>query len=215
MAFVWNAYVHALQKHTLVTQMATGSVMSATGSAIAQHAIEGKQLHEHEWYRTRRLATYGGLIFAPVANRWHWVLNKINLGNKWTTVGTRVLVDGACFAPFATTLFYCSQGMMEGRPLHSTSTIEGIQDRISSRLWPTVQKQWALFGPANLFNMSVLPVYARPPFSATVACAWNCYLAVAQNRGAILPVPVAVTDKDERQAALELRTSVSAVQAME
>ncbi|KAK4057904.1 hypothetical protein OIO90_001123 [Microbotryomycetes sp. JL221] len=214
MSFLWNAYVHALKKHTLATQMATGAVMSGTGSAIAQHAIEGKRFDQHEWYRTRRLATYGGLIFAPIANRWHWVLNKIEFSSKWTTVFARVLTDGLCFAPFATSLFYCSQGVMEGRPFESTDTTEGIKDRIAERLFPTVQKQWYLFGTANLFSMSCLPLYARPPFSATVACAWNVFLATAQNRGALVPVN-ATTPEEKRRAALDVRTSYEAAQAME
>lgn len=56
--------------------------MSAAGSAIAQHAIEGRTLSEHELYRTQRLAVYGALIFAPIANRWHALLNLINLRSK-------------------------------------------------------------------------------------------------------------------------------------
>jgi len=76
---------------------------------------------------------------------------------------------------------------MEGRPWKSTPQMQGIHERLSERLWPTVLKQWALFGPANLVSLSVLPVYARPPFLNIFALAWQTYLAKAQNVGAILP----------------------------
>jgi len=59
--------------------------MSGLGSCIAQHAIEGKELSEHEAYRTRRLIVYGGIIFAPIANRWHAALNLIKLRGRWSS----------------------------------------------------------------------------------------------------------------------------------
>lgn len=82
MSAIFRAYVKMLQRYTLPTQMATGGVISVAGSAIAQHGIEGRSLHEHEWFRTRRLAVYGGIIFAPCANRWHALLNMIQLRTK-------------------------------------------------------------------------------------------------------------------------------------
>lgn len=59
--------------------------MSGLGSALAQHAVEGKEWNEHEAYRTRRLMLYGGIIFAPIANRWHAALNLIQLRGRWTS----------------------------------------------------------------------------------------------------------------------------------
>lgn len=59
--------------------------MSGLGSCIAQHAVEGKEWNQHEAYRTRRLMVYGGIIFAPIANRWHAALNLIQLRGRWTS----------------------------------------------------------------------------------------------------------------------------------
>lgn len=82
---------------------------------------------------------------------------------------------------------------MEGRPWRSTVAIEGTKERLSERLWPTVVKQWMLFGPANLISMSVLPVYARPPFLNCFALAWQTYLCRASSLGAIKPQEDSVT----------------------
>lgn len=76
---------------------------------------------------------------------------------------------------------------MEGRPWKSTPKMQGIQERLGDRLWPTVVKQWMLFAPANFISLSVLPVYARPPFLNIFALAWQTYLAGAQHVGAIVP----------------------------
>lgn len=111
----------------------------------------------------------------------------LSLSLRRTAVTARVVTDAVFFSPFATCLFYASQGTMEGRPWNSTPQMQGIQERLSDRLWPTVLKQWALFGPANFISLSILPVYARPPFLNIFALAWQTYLAKAQNVGAILP----------------------------
>lgn len=36
-------------------------------------------------YRTQRLVVYGAFCFAPVANRWHTVLNMIKVGGFYTS----------------------------------------------------------------------------------------------------------------------------------
>jgi protein Mpv17 len=60
----------------------------------------------------------------------------------------------AFFAPLATTLFYLCQGTMESRPWRTDTEMQGIQERIGERLWPTVWKQWAVFAPAQVINLT-------------------------------------------------------------
>lgn len=70
--------------------MATGGFTSALGDIIYQQAIEKRGWTRHEGYRTRRLAIYGGLIFAPCNNRWHTlVLNRITVRGRWTSESLR------------------------------------------------------------------------------------------------------------------------------
>lgn len=177
--------------------MATGGVTSGMGDIIYQQVIEKRGWRDHELFRTRRLAVYGCFCFAPVANRWHAVLNSIKVGGKWSTVAARSLTDSLIFAPFATCFFYLCQGTMEGRPWTSTTDTVGIYERLNERLFGTVLKQWAFFGPAQIINLTLIPVYARPPFINCFALGWNIYLAGAQNTGAINPSSSAVSIGDE------------------
>lgn len=85
MAFLFHGYVKLLQKHTLVTQMVTGGCCSALGDGIYQQGIEKRGLEGHEFFRTRRLMIWGALVFAPCANRWHFFLNSVHVGGKWTS----------------------------------------------------------------------------------------------------------------------------------
>ncbi|KAL8290155.1 hypothetical protein RQP46_003094 [Phenoliferia psychrophenolica] len=187
MASLWRGYISLLQRYTLPTQMATGGVTSGLGDVIYQQGIEKRGWQNHEMYRTRRLIMYGSCCFAPVANRWHAVLNKIQVGGWKTTAAARILTDGVFFAPFATCFFYACQGLMEGRPLYSTAETQGIKDRLGERLWGTVWKQWAFFGPAQIVNMTMIPVYARPPFLNMFAIGWSTFLASANKAGGLAP----------------------------
>ncbi|GAA5869907.1 hypothetical protein JCM1840_007667 [Sporobolomyces johnsonii] len=190
MAFLFHGYVSLLQRYTLPTQMATGGVTSGLGDLIYQKGLEDKRWSEVEWYKTRRLIVYGSCCFAPIANRWHFLLNKIQVGGKWSTIAARTATDLSIFSPFATCLFYLCQGTFESRPwrtLPSAPETQGIAERLQERLWPTVQKQWAVFGPAQLVNLTVMPVYARPPLMNVVSIGWSAFLASAQSRGGIPP----------------------------
>ncbi|KAL7337975.1 hypothetical protein BJY59DRAFT_653864, partial [Rhodotorula toruloides] len=205
--------VRLLQRWTLPTQMATASVTAGTGDLIWQKGFEKKEWSEVEFYKTRRLMMYGGLIFAPISVRSFtpsvWAIAD-PLSPRRTAVLARTATDLTFFSPFATCLFYVSQGAMEGRPLRTDTTdpsTEGIYERLEDRLFPTVLKQWAVFGPANLINLSVVPLYARPPFMNFVSIGWNTFLASAQNRGGI-PPPDHVLSR-------EMQISVAAAEVME
>lgn len=41
-----------------------------------------------QWTSTKRMIFYGGIIFAPIGNRWHWTISKIHVGGKWTSEPT-------------------------------------------------------------------------------------------------------------------------------
>lgn len=94
---------------------------------------------------------------------------------------------------------------MERRPWQTSPTQQGVRDRIAERLWPTVQKQWAVFGPAQLINLTLMPLYARPPFMNFISIFWSAYLASAQARGEVKPVGVAATlDQQITQEAVKV-----------
>lgn len=51
-------------------------------------------------------------------------------------------------------------------------------------------------------NLSVIPVYGRPPFSNLIAVGWNCFLAAGAARGGIPPGGLTI-DMQEKLAAAE------------
>lgn len=54
---------------------------------------------------------------------------------------------------------------MERRSWISTPEEQGIIDRLKERLFPTVIKQWSLFVPVTLMNMTLVPSTLFTPIS--------------------------------------------------
>ncbi|KAH8919135.1 hypothetical protein BT69DRAFT_1285105 [Atractiella rhizophila] len=166
-----SLYLRLLRSHTLLTQMATGATTSSLGDALSQHWIEDRPFSEHDWMRTLRFGVYSGLIFAPTANRWHALLNRIQYPSMAKTLVVRLIPDALIFSPLATTMFFYGMGTLEGRKWGD------IQRRLSENMIPLIQKQWIVFGPAVCINFTVVPLYARPPFMNLIGLLWMTYLA--------------------------------------
>ncbi|GAA5855686.1 hypothetical protein JCM8547_001644 [Rhodosporidiobolus lusitaniae] len=223
MAFIFKGYIRLLQRYTLPTQMATAATTSGAGDLLYQTYFERKSFNEVEWYKTQRLAFYGAFCWAPLSNRWHTVLARINLNGKIKTTLARTATDLAIFSPFATCLFYSVQGAFEGRSIYTPAPTlenpkpqEGVYNRLEERLWPIVQKQWLVFGPANMINLSVVPQIFRPPFMNVFSLGWNCFLAASNAQNSLpapapasapahhtLQSPQKITDRDLTLAAVE------------
>ena len=149
----------------------------------------GGTIHdEHTQYHLCPLSSLGEEERASTCARIRGADSFFRLANA--AVLARTATDLTFFSPFATCLFYAAQGTMEARPFRTPAipdAPQGIYERLEERLWPTVQKQWAVFGPANLINLSVVPLYARPPYINVIPIGWNPFLASAQSRGGLTP----------------------------
>ncbi|EJT97029.1 hypothetical protein DACRYDRAFT_85461 [Dacryopinax primogenitus] len=172
MASIFRAYMHQLRVHTLRTQMLTSAVVMGLGNIITQQGVSKRGWDKHDWKATTRFAAYGCFIFTPVANRWHYLVNRIQFSSVIGTTLTRLVIDMSLFAPFATTWFFLWMGLLEGRPLGE------IRQRWETNFTRILTRQWMVFGPAQAVNMTVVPVYARPPVMNMVGLGWSTYLSL-------------------------------------
>lgn len=178
----WRFYVRMLRERTLPTQMATGAMIGFSADIMAQQVIDPQG--PHQWSRTARQTFYSSCIFAPVANRAFAALNYIKLQRAWPTAFARTGVDMCTFMPSFTVLYSSGMGLMEGRP------IPEIYHRWKTNFPTIVKNQWMVFGPAQLVNMMVLPLYARPPFMALIGLGWTAYLATMNSRSVTAAAPM-------------------------
>ncbi|KZT55724.1 hypothetical protein CALCODRAFT_436791 [Calocera cornea HHB12733] len=158
MAFVFHAYMNQLRVNTLRTQMLTSAVVMGLGNIITQQGITQRGWDKHDWKATARFSTYGCFFFTPLANRWHYLVNRIQSESALRTTLTRLVVDMGTFAPFATSWFFLWMGVLEGRSLAE------IRQRWEANFQRILVRQWMVFGPAQAINIAFVPVYARPPF---------------------------------------------------
>ncbi|WAR55368.1 hypothetical protein PtB15_6B108 [Puccinia triticina] len=162
-----SAYLRRLQTHTLPTQMATAAVVFPLGDAISQHLIDRRPWAQHNsGLGTHRLQMLLSGITYP--------------SSTLKTVLCRVAIDMALFTSFATCYFFTCMGLLEGR------TWKEIQARIDRNYSTVVWTNISIFGPAQIINMSLVPVYGRPPFLNLVSLGYNCFLATLNNNTPVL-----------------------------
>lgn len=94
--------------------------------------------------------------------------------------------DMVTFMPFASFMYFTCIGTMEGRPwdeiYHRWRTVgnhhlfdrQCLLTRCYKQNFPTlIKNQYMFFAPAQIINMAILPLYARPPFINTVGLFWT------------------------------------------
>jgi len=172
MAFVFQAYMHQLRVNTLRTQMLTSAVVMGLGNVITQQGVNKRGWDKHDWKATARFSAYGCFCFTPVANRWHYLMNRLKYDSLIRTTITRLAIDMTLFAPFATTWFFLWMGVLEGR------SFSDIRARLSQNFSKILTRQWMVFGPVQAINMTLVPVYARPPVMNLVGLGWSTYLSL-------------------------------------
>lgn len=72
-------------------------------------------------------------------------------------------------------------GLLEGR------SIAEIKYRWQTNFPVIIKHQYMVFAPAQIVNMALLPLYARPPFMNCIGLGWTLYLATVNSRTSSLP----------------------------
>jgi protein Mpv17 len=102
---------------------------------MAQHGVEGTGTKGHDFGRTVRMASYGGLIFGPVATKWFGFLQKrvVFPGRPNTEIIARVAADQVLFASTNLFCFLSSMAIMEGTD---------PKKKLESTYFNALQKNW-------------------------------------------------------------------------
>ncbi|KAI9620125.1 hypothetical protein KEM48_008328 [Puccinia striiformis f. sp. tritici PST-130] len=190
---MFAGYLRLLRTRTLQTQIATTAFIFPLGDAISQHLINNTKLIDHNYDRT-----------LPINHLWHALLGTTLLQmvyshpfpwiSRLTITDTdqrqeqvpqydhipfiqtqKVGIDISIFTSFATCYFFTIIGVLEGRNWNS------IIDRIHTNYSTVACTNMAIFGPAQIINMSLIPVYGRPIFLNFVSLGYNCFLATINN----------------------------------
>lgn len=181
----FTRYNQLLVRRPLVTNMISTGFLLGAGDCSAQILFPTSPGQPYDFVRTLRAVVYGGLIFAPLGDKWYKVLNTkiIWRGKNERTMSTilRVAVDQLVFAPFiGIPLYYASMTVLENRKPY----LEHIVDKFESSWWVTLKSNWLVWPIFQWFNFYLLPVHYRLLAVNLISIGWNTYLSyVMHNKG--------------------------------
>ncbi|KAH7027622.1 sym-1 [Microdochium trichocladiopsis] len=167
-------YQSKLASRPLLTQAVTTAVLFATGDVAAQQLVERRGFDKHEFARTGRMFTYGGLVFGPVATTWFGFLARnVVLRNKTAEIGARVACDQLIFAPIMINVF-----------LRSMATMEGVsaQEKVDKSYWDALKANWMIWPFVQAVNFKFVPLDYRVLAVNVVSIGWNCFLSIINSK---------------------------------
>ncbi|ODQ80948.1 hypothetical protein BABINDRAFT_160385 [Babjeviella inositovora NRRL Y-12698] len=185
---LFSLYKDSFQRRPLLTNIISTGLLSGIGDTMAQKlfpAETGKQT-EFDYGRLLRVMFYGGLIYAPIADKWFRALAKISIptsslfamGLKQTSMGiaaagavARVMIDQLCFRPVSVAMYYLTLTLLEQKSMNE------VQEKLKLNYWPTLFSCWTIWPAIQLLNFSFVKVQYRLVVVSTVSLAWNCYLS--------------------------------------
>ncbi|KAL7423907.1 Protein required for ethanol metabolism [Cryptotrichosporon argae] len=178
MAALFGAYSNFLKRSPMLGNIVSSGVLFATGDVVAQQLVE-KKGSQHDLVRTGRIVAWGAGIFAPAVTVWFRTLERLPIRGKWPATLARVGLDQFVFAPCILTGFFTVMTLLEGKDLNA------VREKWRSSFVPTLQTNWMVFIPFQIFNMFV-PLQYRLLAINGVNIPWNAFLSLqnAKSKGA-------------------------------
>ncbi|CAK9438300.1 uncharacterized protein LODBEIA_P25240 [Lodderomyces beijingensis] len=175
---LFGKYHQLILRKPLLTNMISTGFLLGTGDCLAQTLFPTQPGQPYDWIRTLRAVFYGGVIFAPLGDKWYKILNTkiVWRGKNERTMSTilRVAVDQLVFAPFiGIPLYYASMTILENRQPY----LDRILEKFSTSYWPTLRSNWLVWPIFQWFNFYLIPVHYRLLAVNLISIGWNTYLS--------------------------------------
>jgi len=175
-------YNHLLKTKPLATNVVSTGLLFGAGDYLAQRIAISKLEtdQKYDYSRSLRAIIYGGIIFAPIGDKWYKILNRVNIpgykDSKFVNTAARVAVDQGVFAPFiGIPLYYSMMTVMEG------GDGIAIEKKIKRNWWDTLTTNWMVWPAIQVLNFGFVPVQLRLFVVNVVSIGWNCYLLSVMN----------------------------------
>jgi len=121
--------------------------------------------------RTARMASFGGILDAPILHFWYHQLDRRIPATTTVAVAQKLFLDQTICAPVVYAMFFPWLGMLMG---HSR---EKITERIKKDFVSTYVMDCAIWVPANWINFKYVPSSYRVGYVGMVSFVWAVYLA--------------------------------------
>lgn len=179
----YTKYNQLLLKRPIATNILTTGFLFGSGDYLAQTAFE--KLPNYDFPRTARAVIYGGLIFAPIGDKWYKFLNKLqpfgtkSLNSARLNTVARVAVDQLGFAPvLAVPMYFSVMTFLE----MSSTPVADIRHKLSENWWSTLKVNWLVWPAFQAVNFYLVPVHLRLLSVNVISIVWNCYMSLVLNK---------------------------------
>lgn len=178
-SYCWGIYSDLLKQKPLITKSLTSCATNAFSDVLCQKLIITTKEEEKDISTSidkERLgqAAVTGLIWSgPVTHYWYNLLfGKLTVSIKEPIIGltVQILLDSIIFSPITVSGYFTLRSIMEG------SGIEGIKDKLSTRLVKTVLGAWKFWPAANIINFGLIPLEFRVLYMNVLSIFWSFYL---------------------------------------
>ena len=180
-SYCWGIYSDLLKQKPLITKSLTSCATNAFSDVLCQKLIittkeEEKDISTSASIDKERLgqAAVTGLIWSgPITHYWYKILfEKLTIAIKDPIIGlaVQILLDSIIFSPITVSGYFTLRSIMEG------SGMEGIKDKLSTRLVKTVLGAWKFWPAANIINFGFIPLEFRVLYMNVLSVFWSFYL---------------------------------------
>ncbi|KAI9487328.1 MAG: sym-1 [Benjaminiella poitrasii] len=174
---MFAAYHRVLTKRPILVQSISTAALFGAGDVIAQQLVERQGWKRHDYMRTLRMTTFGGVFAGPVLSVWYrYVDRKITIKNPFQGLVAKVTLDQFVFAPFFIAAFFTGQGLFEGK------SVKEIKEKLSNGYKTALIGNYKIWPAVQFINFYFTPLNYRLLVTNTVALGWNAYLSTVNNQ---------------------------------
>lgn len=174
---VWVWYKQALFTRPLITKSLTSCGINAFSDALCQQLAftKVKKKDGVEKFETERFvhAAVTGLVWSgPVTHYWYQILfgKLVTFKDPILSLGAQIFLDAMIFSPVTVSGYFVVRSILEG------SSINGIRDKLSTRLVAVVLGAWKFWPAANVINFMYVPIQFRVLYMNVLSVFWSAYL---------------------------------------
>eukprot|EP00128_Syssomonas_multiformis_P014424 Colp12_sorted_trinity150504_noHs@29 len=161
------------KKHKIVLKKSAVSALTAAiGNLIAQRAVY-KTTKRFVLRDVIAFAVFGFAFTGPITHNLYAQLEQWFPRNVPNATLKKLLVERLLFQPGFILLFLSAIGCLQGK------SIKEVSKNVNARYIPTLIMNWKVWTPAQIVNLSVVPLQYRVFFANMVALVWNAYLSMS------------------------------------
>lgn len=176
-ALLWalgDCIAQMLERRAKMKQTHLPLAQSPDSTASSPSAVYGAPLvWRFDWLRLLRLASFAGLLFAPVTKRWFEFLEAAYPGTGMVVALKRMATDQICYSICVISSLFMWTGLWE-----SGGSLTWALSKLRANLWPALKANWMVWPAVQLVNLSVVPLDMRMIVGALVNIPWTAYLAM-------------------------------------